>query len=231
MRLVYQDIREVAAFVTAYALSLLVKLWHDLTFVQTLSSFLTTVTLCPFLVSILFFVLSFQTFARKHVNRRHRSVSTSTNLKHKSCNNWVLDFFAELLVSNARICHICYTAPFDFEPLELHRRTVRSQVATSPDIMRVYLLATAVVIAVRAAGSPAEHNILSALAPHMPTPHTSASTASHVQPPVASSISDGLESVMEQFAQLSQLMLISNVDFVKHQSSHLEQSLQPRMWM
>jgi hypothetical protein len=95
--------------------------------------------------------------------------------------------------------------------------------------MRVNLLATAVVIAVQAAGSPAEYNILSALAPHMPATHTSASTATHVQPPVASSIIDGLESVMEQFAQLFQLILISNVGFVKHQSSRLEQRLQPRM--
>jgi hypothetical protein len=123
---VYQEVREGAAFITAYALSLLVKLWHDLSFVQTLSSFLTTVTLCPFLVSILFYVLSSRTFARKHVNRRHQSVSASTNLKHKSCNNWVVDFLAELPASNARICHICYIAPFDFEPAELHSRVVRS---------------------------------------------------------------------------------------------------------
>ena len=97
--------------------------------------------------------------------------------------------------------------------------------------MRVNLLATVVVIAVQAAGSPAEHNVLSALAPHMPTTPTSVSTATHVQPPVSSSISDGLESVMEQLTQLFQLILISNVDFVKHQSSHLQQRLQPSMWM
>lgn len=97
--------------------------------------------------------------------------------------------------------------------------------------MRVNLLATAVVIAVRAASSPAEHNVLSALAPHMPTTHTPVSTSTHVQPPVSSSIKDGLESVMEQLAPLFQLILISNVDFVKHQSSHLQQRLQSRMRM
>lgn len=72
---------------------------------------------------------------------------------------------------------------------------MRSRVTTLPDIMRINLFATAVIIAVQAAGSPVEHNVLSALAPHMPTTHTSVSAPTHVQPPVSSSISNGLESV------------------------------------
>ena len=97
--------------------------------------------------------------------------------------------------------------------------------------MRVDFFAAAVILAVQAAGSPAEHNILSALAPHTPTTHTSVSAATLVQPPVSSSISDGLESVMEQFAQLFQLILISHVDSVKHQSSHLQQRVQTSVRM
>ncbi|KAF2999717.1 hypothetical protein E8E13_003592 [Curvularia kusanoi] len=59
--------------------------------------------------------------------------------------------------------------------------------------MRANAFLMVVIVALRAAGSPTEYNILSALAPHVPTTHTSISTPSLVHPPEPSSISNGLE--------------------------------------
>lgn len=93
--------------------------------------------------------------------------------------------------------------------------------------MRAYaFVVTIFMLAVRAAGGPTEYNILSALAPHEPA---TVSTSAFVHLPVSSSISDGLESVVELLHGIFELMLMSTTDSVGRQESPLQQRLQPTM--
>jgi hypothetical protein len=100
----YQEVREVAAFITAYALSLLAKLWQDFTFVQTLSKLPHHSHFLPVFGQHSLLCVVFPNICLE-ARKQTASVSQRQYQLQTQAVQQLVEFLAELLASDARICY------------------------------------------------------------------------------------------------------------------------------